>query len=104
MLYASYLENEGWVQVASSVHNLLIVWSRPLVNEYNSGYGAEYAIFALNEDAIRGWVKDNLDGPCGKPYWMDRGLWDQCRVHYVLHSKWNMTSSDAERETLISWS
>ena len=54
----------------------------PLINEYGSGYGELWLLFARTPDEIDGWIADNLDGDDGMPYY-ERDILDQCRIEPI---------------------
>jgi len=57
----------------------------PLVNEYGSGYGTLWLLFARTREDARAWIRQNLDAPDGTPYYEGRDVWNQIRVDVIAY-------------------
>ena len=63
----------------------VVVVEQDLVNEYGSGYGRRYLLFAQHPQDADRWIRENLDGPDGDPYYHNQDMWNQIRVEVVSY-------------------
>jgi hypothetical protein len=68
--------------------NTVIVKQR-LVNEYGSGYGDRYIIFAKSDADAENWINDNFTDD---ERYGSRGVWDQLHFDVIVTDRHNALS------------